>query len=166
MTMQLSIDRTDDTVRIDGLECRRWKGTGPDGCGFLVWVARCNPMDERAVAYAEANLSPVDPPGRIVPVTVSLSADELRACVARWIVDTWGTIHESRTQASMMRLVKTAHEDGEDAVALSLVLLMAARSSGIDGEALSALSLALGDLGVDLPTEDATAANAERPAGG
>jgi hypothetical protein len=43
---------------------------------------------------------------------------------------------------------------------------MAARSSGIDGEALSALSLALGDLGVDLPTEDATAANAERPAGG
>jgi hypothetical protein len=168
MHMQLVVDRTMETVAPEGVVCQRWEGAGPNGGRFELYVRSLIPLDGRALDYvascADACLSPAEPTGRTVPATVSLSGDELRAYVARWIVDTWGTIHDNRTQAALMRLVKTAHEDGEDAVALSLVLLMEARSARLDGEALSALSLALGDLGVELPTEDA-AGNAGRPEG-
>lgn len=149
MHMQLLMDRTNNTADLDGVPCRLWEGTGPDGCRFAAWVHRVVPMDDRARAHAETCLDAVDAPALLGPGTVEMPAEGLVALVARWVMDREGSTCESRSQAAMTRLVKTCLEDGEPVMAASLILLVYARSSGVDGAALTALSLGLGRYGVD-----------------
>jgi hypothetical protein len=187
MHMQLLIDQTTVVESIGGEECQRWEGTAPNGGRFAVWVHSTDTLDAMAEAYARDCLFPDDPPGGIDdfrraadieadtpistgprgmnPRAVQLTIGEITAMVANWVVDTEAETFETRSQAMLVRAVKSALEDGEPIVAMTLMLVIAARSAEKEADALTALSLALGDLGVDLAGVEVAAGNAERPAG-
>lgn len=147
MTMQLLIQQTTEFASFDGATCRKWKGFGPDGGAFDVWVHTFAPLDDMAFSYVADHAIPVKGPSRFALKTIEFSRDAMSSLVAAAVEQSRGLTRESRTQAALDRLIESAHADGEDVLAFALLLVQASRCAGEEdiAAAVTALSGAIAD---------------------
>ncbi|WP_165072084.1 hypothetical protein [Paludisphaera rhizosphaerae] len=122
---------TREVLDVDGVECRRWIGTTPDGGSVELFVHRVGTGDPRAEAWLDARLSPSPTrPPESLSSWILLDVDDLAKSVVETAERNFRNPNRSPLQRQCDELVLHAARGGEVGLATCLQFLQSLRVLG------------------------------------